>query len=384
VDLELSEDELELRDNVRRVLNAACPPSLVRSVFEGKDTGDALWERMAELYWPALGLPERFGGLGGTFVDVTIVVEELGRAVAPGPYLATVTQFVPAVCELGSETADHAERFLAPVAAGETTGTLAIAEDGRWDPAAVRAVARPAGDGWVLEGAKCSMLDADTADEAVVVARAPGTSGTAGLGAFVVSGDRLRVSARSVIDPTLRICDVALDGIDVPADRVLAEPGAPGTVDALHRVLDQATVAVAAATLGACRRIFEMTVDYAKTREQFGRPIGSFQAVKHRIADLYSIVERSTALLYFAALTVAEDDARRHEAASLAKAAAGDCQRLVVEDGLQLHGGIGMTWEYDLHLLLKRAKACEALFGSAASHRAAVAKSLHLLEDGTS
>ena len=177
---------------------------------------------------------------------------------------------------------------------------------------------------------------------------------------------------------------MALDGIDVPADRVLAEPGAPGTVDALHRVLDQATVAVAAATLGACRRIFEMTVDYAKTREQFGRPIGSFQAVKHRIADLYSIVERSTALLYFAALTVAEDDARRHEAASLAKAAAGDCQRLVVEDGLQLHGGIGMTWEYDLHLLLKRAKACEALFGSAASHRAAVAQSLHLLEDGTS
>ena len=112
MDLELSEDELELRDNVRRVLNAACPPSLVRSVFEGKDTGDALWERMAELYWPALGLPERFGGLGGTFVDVTIVVEELGRAVAPGPYLATVTQFVPAVCELGSATAGHAQRFL--------------------------------------------------------------------------------------------------------------------------------------------------------------------------------------------------------------------------------------------------------------------------------
>ncbi len=377
MDLELSEEELELRDNVRGVLAAACPPSLVRSVFEGKDTGDALWEQMVGLYWPALALPERVGGLGRTFVDVTIVVEELGRAVAPGPYLATVTQFTPAVSELGSP--EQADRFLAPVAAGETTGTLAVAEHGRWEPAAVAAVARPEGSDWVLTGSKSTVLDADTADEVVVVARATDTAGIDGLGAFVVPGDELEAFPRRVIDPTLRICDVVLDDIEVPADRVLAEPGAGGTTQALRRVLDEATVAVAASTIGACRRIFEMTLDYAKEREQFGRPIGSFQAVKHRIADLYSIVERSTALLYFAALTIAEDDPRRREAASLAKAAAGDCQRLVAEDGLQLHGGIGMTWEYDLHLLLKRAKAGEALFGTAASHRAELARSLELV-----
>src|SRR5205807_9500406 len=145
----------------------------------------------------------------------------------------------------------------------------------------------------------------------------------------------------------------------------------PEVADALARALDEATIAMAASTIGACRRIVEMTLDYAKVREQFGRPIGSFQAIKHRLADMYLSVERATALVYFAALTVAEDDPRRGEASSLAKAAAGECQRLVAEEGLQLHGGIGMTWEYDLHLLLKRAKSGDALFGTAAAHRAA-------------
>src|SRR5438067_2965971 len=160
MDLEFSQDEFDLRENVRGVLTAACPPSLVRSVFEGKDSADALWKQMTELYWPALAVPESLGGLGRNFVEVAVVVEELGRAVAPGPYLATVTQFVPAVSELGTPT--HAERFLPPVAAGEATGTVAIAEDGRWDPLGVRAVARPAGRGWVLEGMKSTVLDADT------------------------------------------------------------------------------------------------------------------------------------------------------------------------------------------------------------------------------
>ena len=153
---------------------------------------------------------------------------------------------------------------------------------------------------------------------------------------------------------------------------------APPTSRALGRVVEEATVALATATAGTCRMIFETTLQYLKEREQYGRPIGSFQALKHRMADMYLAVERATSLCYFAALTIAEEDPRRSEAASLAKAAVGECQRLVAGEGLQLHGGIGYTWEHDLHFLLKRAKAGDALFGNAAGHRARLAELLGL------
>ncbi|MHB1486045.1 MAG: acyl-CoA dehydrogenase family protein [Acidimicrobiales bacterium] len=378
MDLEFSEAESELRDNVRTVLGDLCPPSLVRSIYEGKGTGNALWERMVELYWPALAIDEEFGGLGMGFLEVAIVAEELGRAVAPGPFLATVTQFVPAVGELGFP--EHHGRFLAPVAAGKRTGTLAVAEKGRWDAAAIETVARRSDDGWVLDGKKTTVLDGDCADDIVVIARA---EGTAGLGAFVVEGLAVKAQARTVIDPTLRIADLVLTAVPVPPDRVLAEPGSSGVTHALERVLQQATVAIAVSTVGTCRRIFELTLDYAKMREQYGRPIGSFQALKHRLAEMYLAVERASSLCYFAALTIAEDDPRRAEAAALAKSAAGDCQRLLAQDGLQLHGGIGFTWEHDLHFFLKRAKSGEALFGTAATHRAALAHSLGLVGTGS-
>jgi alkylation response protein AidB-like acyl-CoA dehydrogenase len=160
---------------------------------------------------------------------------------------------------------------------------------------------------------------------------------------------------------------------------VLAAPGAAGVADGLDRAGQEATVALAASTTGACRVIFEQTVEYAKVREQYGRPIGSFQALKHRMADMYLAVERAASLVYFAALTIAEEDPRRADAASMAKAAAGECQRLIVEDGLQLHGGIGMTWEHDLHFLLKRALTGDTLYGNAVHHRTRLARMLGLV-----
>ena len=222
------------------------------------------------------------------------------------------------------------------------------------------------------------MLHGATVDELVVVARGEG-----GLGAFVVPRAEVRVEARNVIDPTMPIADIVLDGVTVPADRVLAAPGS-GCEEALRRAVDEATVAMAVATVGTCRRIFEMTVEYAKERVQYDRPIGSFQALKHRLADVYVAVERAASLGWYAALTIAEDDPRRREAASLAKAAAADCQELVVGEGLQMHGGIGMTWEHDLHFFLKRAKAGEVLLGGGAHHRAVVGTLLgdHRRSDG--
>jgi alkylation response protein AidB-like acyl-CoA dehydrogenase len=217
------------------------------------------------------------------------------------------------------------------------------------------------------------VLHGATVDELVVIAR-----GDEGLGAFLVPRVDVEVVTRDVIDPTMPVADIVLDGVSVPADRVVAVPSAD-VAPLLARALDHAVIALAVATVSTCRRIFDDALAYAKERQQYGRPIGSFQALKHRFAELYLAVERASALGWFAALTVAEDDPRRHEAASLAKAAAGDCTRLVVRDGLQLHGGIGMTWEHDLHFFLKRAKVGDAMFGGVAEHRALLAEQLGLI-----
>ncbi len=376
MDFEFTDDQLELRSNARTVLEAACPPSIVRAVFENRASGDALWKRLVDLDWPALTIAEEHGGLGLTFVEVAIVVEELGRVVAPSPFMATVTQFASLVREAGSP-ADHA-RFLAPVATGSLTGSMAIAEGGVWQPDAVRTIARPAGDGWVISGTKSYVFDGATADELAVVARPTGTGGADGLGVFVVPRQAVVARSCAVIDPTVPVAEVTFDDVEVAADRVLGEPGDPAAARAVQRALEEATTAMALSTTATCRSILETTVQYAKDREQFGRPIGSFQALKHRLADMYLAVERASSLAYFAALTITENDDRRTLATSMAKAAAGDCQRLLTKDGLQLHGGIGFTWENDLHFFLKRAKSGDALFGTAAAHRALLARGLGL------
>jgi alkylation response protein AidB-like acyl-CoA dehydrogenase len=372
VDFEFTDEQLALRENARAVLASACPPAVPRAVYEGTGDGDALWSTLVELDWPALAIAEEHGGLGLGPLEVGIVVEELGRAVAPSPFLATVTQLVPLLLEAG------APALLAGVAAGTSTGTLALAEDGTWGLDAVRATARRTSGGWVLDGTKSHVLDGASADHVAVVARLEGTTGSSGVGAFVVPGAAVDATPQTVIDPTLPIAAVTLAGVEVGDDAVLLEPGHPAAPRAIERALEESVTAMALSTTATCRRIFEMTLDHAKDREQFGRPIGSFQALKHRLADLYLAVERASALAYFAALTIAEDDDRRAVAASMAKAAAGECQRLVVRDGLQLHGGIGFTWEHDLHLFLKRAKAGDLLFGTAAAHRARLASLLGL------
>jgi alkylation response protein AidB-like acyl-CoA dehydrogenase len=373
VDLEFSDEEAELRDNVRDVLTGICPPSIVRNIYENKGKPAGVWEQMVELHWPSLAIAEEHDGVGLGFLEVAIVAEELGRATVPAPLLATITQFAPAVRELGND--EQRAAFLGPVAHGELIGALALAEGRRWDVDAVKTTATRAGDGWTLTGTKEAVLDGASADEIVVIARAP-----EGIGAFVVRGADVDATPRSLMDPTMPLADVRLDGVAVSADRVLGEPGSPAVGVALQRAIEEATVALAAMTVGACRKIFEDTLEYAKQREQYDKPIGSFQALKHRLADMYLSVERATALCYFAALTIAEENERRTEATSLAKVAAGDCQQLLVRDGLQLHGGIGYTWEHDLHFLLKRAKTGDALFGNTSTHRAHLAQLLGLLE----
>ena len=374
MDFEFTDDQLHLRDNVRSVLVGACPPSLVRSIYDDTATGEGLWKQMVDLYWPALAIAEEDGGLGLGFIEVGILAEEIGRAVAPGPLLASVGQFVPMVREAGSAAQRH--RFLGAVADGSVVGTVAQAEGPDWEPAAVRASARRAEGGWVVAGVKRFVSDAAVADEIAVVAR-----GGDGLGVFVVPAATVTITPTPLLDRTLQLADVTLADVHVPDDRVLVEPGDDRAATAIRRAMDEATVTTALATVGTCRAIFEMTLQYAKDRIQYGRPIGSFQALKHRFADLFLEVERATSLAYFAAMTIAEDDDRRPVAVAMAKAAAGDCERLAAQEGLQLHGGIGYTWEHDLHFFLKRAKAGGALWGSAAHHRSRIAAMLGLTSD---
>jgi len=371
VELEFTDEQEELRDGVRAMLARECPMSLVREIVEDGTSADSLWKQMVDLGWPALTIAEEHGGLGLGTVELAVVVEELGRAVAPGPYLPTVSQFAAVVREAGSP--EQQAHFLGGVAEGTLTGALALAESGvAADPARVTASASRHGDDWRLSGTKQAVLGGADADEIAVVARVEGTTGDDGIGVFVVPRADVAVTPLTALDMSRTLATVVLDGTTVPSDRVLGEPG-PETATAVRRAVEEAVIALALETVGVCQTILDVTLEYAKHREQFGVPIGSFQAIKHKFADMLVALERARATGYFAALTLAEDDDRRALAASTAKVAAGDCERLLSKEGIQIHGGIGYTWEHDMHLFVRRAKTNSLLLGTAADHRARIA-----------
>ena len=374
--LEFTSEQEDLRDSVRVVLERECPMTLVRAVVETGFAPDALWKHMVELGWTALTVPQSAGGLGLGPVELAVVVEELGRVVAPGPFLGTATQFTAAVREAGDDT--QQQRFLGPIVEGTSTGALAITEPGvAANPIAVRAEATRDSGAWMLSGTKTFVLDGDTADEIVVVAREPGTVGEDGVVAFVTPRDTLNVTPRRPLDPTRSLADLDLDGARVPDDRRLGDPGSR-TAMALGRAIEEATAMLAVEIVGASQAILDVTLDYAKHREQFGVPIGSFQAIKHKFADMLIALERARATAYFAALCVAEDDPRRAIAVATAKAAAGDCQRRFGKEGIQILGGIGYTWEHDMHLYVRRVKTDAQLLGTAHEHRRRIAALLGL------
>jgi alkylation response protein AidB-like acyl-CoA dehydrogenase len=281
-----------------------------------------------------------------------------------------VTQFLPLVCEAGAP--DALERFAAPAGAGELRGALAVdhgraAEhepgEGLW--------ARRDADAWILEGVRSYVLDGDVADEIAVAARVDEGDG---VGLFVAPQDAVQARRVVAFDASRPLAHLRFDGVRVGPDRVLGSPGA--SARALARALERATVAAALECVGACQTLLEMTIEHAKSRRQFDRPIGSFQAIQHKCADLFVQVEKARATGWFAMMAVAEDDPRRTLAASMAKAAASDCQRLVCQEAIQIHGGMGYTWESDVQLFVKRAKTLEALFGTGRAHRRRVAELL--------
>jgi alkylation response protein AidB-like acyl-CoA dehydrogenase len=374
MELEFTPDQDDLRDSIRAVLQKESPVSLARAVVERGERPEALWSTMAELGWPALTISEADHGIGLGMLELAILAEELGRVIAPGPLLPTISQFVPAVREAGTPAQRH--QFLGAVAAGELTGSLAITEaSGSYDPAEATATITADGDGVVLTGTKTYVMEGDAVDELVVVCRDAGTAGDAGIRAVVVPVAATTTLPVETFDGSRRLAHVTLDGVRVARDRVLGDPDR-SALEPLRRATEEATVSLALEMVGTAQTIFDTALEYAKHREQFGVMIGTFQAIKHKFADMLVSLERARSLGYFAALTIAEDDPRRANATSVAKAAAGDCQRLLAKEGIQILGGIGYTWEHDMQLYVKRIKSGDPMFGGGAWHRARIADDL--------
>jgi alkylation response protein AidB-like acyl-CoA dehydrogenase len=370
VELEFTSEQEELRSSVRSFLDKECPLELVRAVVETGAPPEDLWASMVALDWPALAVPEDNGGLGLSFVETAVVAEELGRVIAPGPWLSTVTQFAPMVREVG--TPEQRQRFLSLVASGAVTGTVALADHPRgWALDAVTMTAVRAEGGWVLDGTKLGVLGDAGMGEVAVVARAGH-----GIGAFVVPAGEAGLATLRSLDASRPLSTATLDRVLVPDDRALGEPGSAASTLGVSRAIEEATVALALETVGTCDALFQMVLTYVKDRKQFGVPIGSFQAVKHKMSNMFLAIERARSLCYFAVAAIDEDTPSRATAVSMAKAASDDCQRMVCRDSIQSFGGIGYTWEHDGHLFVKRAETTGALFGGSAEHSVAVATAL--------
>jgi alkylation response protein AidB-like acyl-CoA dehydrogenase len=370
VELEFTDEQEELRDSVRSFLEKECSTDVVRAVVETGEPAEKLWASMVALDWPALAIPEENGGLGLSIVETAVVVEELGRSIAPGPLFATMTQFAPMVREVG--TTEQRQRFLSEVASGALRGTVALADHPRgWELDDVSMRAERAEGGWVLDGIKRGLVVGDGVDEVAVVARVGD-----GLGAFVVPAADAGLAPVHSLDASRPLSSATFERVLVPEDRALGEPGGAGSTSAIARAVQEATLALAVETVGTCDALFNMVVAYVKDRHQFGVPVGSFQAVKHKMSNLFLAIERARSLCYYAVAAINEDTPDRATAVSMAKAASDDCQRMVVRDSLQSFAGIGFTWEHDAHLYFKRAEVDGALFGGSAEHLLAVAGSL--------
>jgi alkylation response protein AidB-like acyl-CoA dehydrogenase len=356
--LVVTEEQRELRDALRRFFADRSPGAEVRRLMETAEGYDPkVWRQMAgQLGLQGLAIAEEHGGAGFGVRELAVVFEEMGRAVVCAPFLAAIT--AAAALEAGEGGHD----LLPGIADGSVIATLAVAEDGgSWDPGAVRAVF----EGGALRGTKNYVLDGHIADLVLVAAR-----GEDGVGVYAVEdAARLVRQALPTLDQTRKLARIELDG--VPARRV-------GGPEALARALDVAAVALAAEQLGGAQRTLDMTVEYAKVRHQFGRPIGSFQAIKHRCADMFVLVESARSAVLNAAAAADESPEELPRAAALAKAYCSDAFFHTAGEAIQLHGGIGFTWEHPAHLYLKRAKSSAIGFGTAERHRAALARLVDL------
>lgn len=366
-----SEEQELLREEARKLLDAEAPLEKVRQLAETPEGfSRELWRQMGALGWLGLAIPEAHGGAGLGMVDLVVLLEETGRTLFPSPLLAT-TLAAAAIGDSGSEA--QRARWLPALADGSAIGTIAVVEAGdRLDPAGVRLAGRPEGGGWVLTGEKLQVLDGAEADLLVVAFRTGARDHEIALGVVERGAPGLAVETTPSIDLTRRVARVRCDGVRLAADAVLGAPGA--AAPALARLLDRAAAAVTAETAGAAEGALRLTVEYARARTQFGSPIGRFQGVKHPLAEMHVDLASFESLLYYAAWCIDQGDPEAPRFVSMAKAYAGETFARIGIDGVQIHGGVGYTWEYDIQLYLKRSKWARAAFGDPDHHYDRVAR----------
>jgi alkylation response protein AidB-like acyl-CoA dehydrogenase len=380
MDFGFSEEQDMLRQATRDFLAENCPIAFVRQMMEDdKGYAPALWQEMAGLGWLGLAFPEAYGGQGLGFVDLTVILEEMGAALLPSPFFATVLLAGQTILLGGSEA--QKKLYLPKIAEGELIATLAMTEpSARFDAEGISDVkAAPVEGGFSISGTKLFVPDAQVSDLMIVAARTKESGDKSfGISLFLVDSNSPGVSTAllKTMDQTRKQCEVTFDEVVVGRDRLL------GMVDMgwpiLTKVLNIATAALCAEMVGGAQRVLDISVAYAKERVQFGRPIGSFQAIKHKCAEMMLQVESAKSAAYYAAWAVDEDVPEAPLAVSMAKAYCSDAYRYTAGEGIQVHGGIGFTWEHDMHLYFKRAKYSEFTFGDATYHRELVAQEVNL------
>jgi len=362
-----TDEQEQFRSAVRRFLNLKSPTTEVRRLMataEGYDP--AVWRQLSEdLALPGIHIPEQYGGAGFGMVELCIVTEELGRALLCAPYFSTAVLAANAILNAGNEA--QKASLLPDLASGARLATLAITElDGNWDPSGIAVVATPDADGYRLDGVKSYVVDGHIADLLIVAARVPKTSSREGLALFTLDANAGGVDRRLLesMDPTRKIARIDFHGAHASLLGNLDDGAKP-----ILCTLDQAAVALANEMMGGAQALLDSAVKYSKMRVQFGREIGSFQAIKHKLADMLLDVELAKSAAYYAAQAAAVEDPEWPGLASLAKAAASETYLHTAAETIQIHGGIGFTWDNDTHLWFKRAKSSEVFLGQPSYHR---------------
>ncbi len=374
MNFELGEEQIMLKNSAREFLDKECPKKHVRAMMDDeKGYSPELWKKMAGLGWQGLVIPEQYGGVGSSFLDLVVLLEEMGRALLPAPFLSTVVQAGRTVLLAGNE--QQKKEYLTKIANGDLIMTMALTEiNGGTEAADITMKAKPVDSAFTLNGKKMFVLDAHAADSFIVVAR---TSNTArkenGITLFLVDAKTSGIKIEKLKTMSgEKLCAVDFNNVSVPAVNIL------GTVDkgwqVVKQVLEEAIIAECAWMTGGARWVLETTIEYAKSRVQFGHAIGTFQAIQHKLANVAVEVEGCTSLTYYAAWTATENDPNRALAASMAKAWVSDSYKHAAFEGVQVHGGIGFTWDHDMHLYFKRAKHGEIVYGDGDYHREKVAQ----------
>jgi alkylation response protein AidB-like acyl-CoA dehydrogenase len=368
MDFGLSDEQRQLRESAREFLTNECPPAYVRKTM-AEEAGSApeLYAAIAGLGWNGLIVPERYGGAGMGMLDMAVLLAETGYAAMPGPFLFSSALAASALVHGGSD--EIKGRWLGPLAAGAATGTVAITErNDTLDPAEMATSARREGAGWVLNGSKMFVPYAHAAGFIVVVARTGPSPADVGLFVVEAGARGVRIRMLNGLDLTRRVCALGLDAVNIASTAELN-----GGAALYSRLLDTGAVAIAADSLGGMDRALAMAVEYSKVREQFGKPIGSFQALKHGAAEIVAELEPARALLWYAAYAQDAQTEDAPRAAAMAKALLSDIYARGTDRAVLMHGGVGFTWDHDIHLWFKRACFNQSFFGSPVYHRERVA-----------